>query len=220
MPAIGVEADAELERAAVADVGGDVVRLGDLLAVVPHLEVARAVALPADLELDAVPDAGGDGGEVLEAARDLAAGRADVAVLDARRELVALEPHHGGRHVRLGAPEVGEVGDELRQVVALRRRELPVLLQPEREPVEPRVPLLVHVVLDRLRVVPPRPAGVVHLRHLERRAALVHHVRHLLHRALVLVRVRVPPGHGARVAEDLRRLCDGGGAQGAEKMHG
>lgn len=217
MPGVGVEADAELEGTSVADVGRDIKGLGDLLAVVPHLEVAGAVAAPADLELDAVPLAGRDGLEVAEGADLLLARRADLAVLDPRRELVAVDPDQRRRHVRLLAPEVREVRDELRQVVALRRRELPVLLQSEGEPVEPRVPLLVHVVLDRLRVVPSRPARVVDLRHLERRAALVHDVGDLLHRALVLARVGVPAGHGARVVEDLRRLHRGSGAEGAEE---
>lgn len=217
MPAVGVEADAELEGPAVADVGGDVVRLADLLAVEPQLEVARAVALPADLELDAVPRAGRDRRYVAEGARLLLARRADVAVLDARRELVAVEPDERGGHIRLLAAEVREVGDELGDVVA-PRRELPVVLEPERETVEPRVALLVHVVLDRLRVVAPRVPGGVDLCHLKRRGALVDDVGDLLHRALVLARVRLPARHRARVAEGLRRLHGRrGGAQGAEK---
>lgn len=93
MPAVGVEADAELERPAVADVGWNIVRLGDLDAVVPQLEVARAVALPVHLQLDAVPHARRHRRQVLEAARDLLARRAHLAVLDPRRELVALDPH-------------------------------------------------------------------------------------------------------------------------------
>lgn len=94
--------------------------------------------------------------------------------------------------VRLLASEVREIGDKLREVVARRRRELPVLLQPEGEPVEPRVAFLVHIVLDRLRVVPPRPGRIVDLCHLERRATFVDHVCDFLHRALVLVGIGIP----------------------------
>lgn len=163
-----------------------------------------------------MPVARRDRGEVGKRLDLLRARRAHLTVLDARVQLVPLDPDHRARHVRLLAAQVGEVGDELRDVVALRRRELPVLLQPEGEPVEARVTLLVHVVLDGLGVVSTGPVGVVYLCHLEGVPIFVCNVCDGLDRSLILVCERVPPVRDAPVAEDLRRL-GGGGAQGAER---
>lgn len=90
VPGVGVEADAELEGAGVADGGGEVVLLEDLGAVEPELVEAGAVAAPARLHHDPVPRPRRHRRDLVEVLRLLRGGRAHVPVLDARAELVAL----------------------------------------------------------------------------------------------------------------------------------
>lgn len=87
MPPIRIQANAELEIAAVVDGRVEVILLQHLGAVEPELVEARAVRFPAGLDLDLVPGARGDGGQVGEGLDVL---RADGALLHARVELV---PH-------------------------------------------------------------------------------------------------------------------------------
>lgn len=209
VPAVGVQADTELEGPSIGDSGSQVVVLGDLLPIVPHLVEAGRVAAPARLDDDLMPHSGCHGLEAPEIGGLLVLRGAHVPVLDARADLVALDEDHGGGHRVLAAVQVREVGDELGQVVRLRV-ELPVLLQPEREAVEPRVALLVRVVVEHLRVEAPAPVRVPSLRHLEGRCALVRDVRDVLDGALVLRVDLVPAALLAGVGEGLGGQGSGG----------
>src|SRR5215217_7745691 len=139
VPAIGIQPDTELEVAVVRYRRVQVVLLQHLRPVEPQLEEARPVRGPLRLNHNLVPLPRCHRGQIAERHRLLIA---DGALLHPREELVARNPHHGRRHVVVTA-RVGEVRDELRDVVRLRL-ELPVRLQPEREAVEARVPSAVH----------------------------------------------------------------------------
>lgn len=91
MPPVCIQAHAELEVPAIINRGIDVVAFQNLVAVVPQFVVSRPVGLPAGLDLDLVPDAGGHGGQVGEGGDVLVAYG---SVLDPRVELIAEDPYH------------------------------------------------------------------------------------------------------------------------------
>ena len=202
MPPIRIQAHAELKIPIILNRCIDVILLQDLGAVEPQFVVSGPVRLPAGLDLDLVPDPRGDGGKVREGLDVLSA---DGALLDAGVELVAKEPHHARRH-EVVAARVGEVGDELRDVVGLGRGELPIVLQAEGKAVEARVAALVDVVLDHFGMIAAAIAGVVDLGHFESGRAFVNDIGHLLHGSRVLCIDGVPAAEGSGVAELLCSL--------------
>jgi len=179
MPAISIKPNTELESPSIINSSRNVTLIENLLPIKPKLILTRPIRLPRSLNLNLMPSPSTNSRQVRERLRLL---RTDTTLLDARVELVADEPDHAGRHVIVAAG-VAEVGDELRDVVRLGWRELPVVLQSEGEAVEATVAAFVNVVLDDFRVVPAAVTGIVDLGHLQRCWALVYHVRHLLHSA-------------------------------------
>lgn len=175
MPAVGIEADTELEDTVVIESGGNVVLLVHLGAVEPDLEVAGAIRCPLHLEDDLVPLAWGDGAEV-GASDDVAAavGLVVVAVDVASVQLAVLGPDHGGGHPVIAATASARaVGDKLGKVVGLARS-LPRVGEAEREAVEELIATLIALVVVDLGVVAVVVRGAkVSLGHLEGGGALV-----------------------------------------------
>lgn len=124
MPSIRIQPNPELERAVVIHRRRDIMLIQHLDPIKPHLIESRAIRLPTRLDNHLVPHARGNRGKVT---KRLGLLRADAPLLDARVELVSDQPHHARGHVVVAA-RVGEIRDELRDVVRLRWGELPVLL--------------------------------------------------------------------------------------------
>lgn len=99
--------------------------------------------------------------------RFLRGGWAYITDFDAGLESVAVDPYHAGWHVVFFAGQVGKIGDELCEVVALGGRELPLFREAEHEAVEAHVTFLIGVVLVHFGVVAARVGGVVGLGHLD-----------------------------------------------------
>lgn len=193
VPAVGVEADAELELVVTTNSGGHVGLVEDLLAIEPELDPARVVVGPVSLDNDLVPLAGLELADVVEG-RDVAVAvvAAVDAVDDARVEVVAIDPDHGAGHPVVAAVVAARaVRDELRQVVALAG-EIPRVRQTDHEAVRARVAALVTVVVVYLRVVAVVVVWVKRLSDLDGRVALVDNIGDLVHGALVLLADVVP----------------------------
>jgi len=65
MPSISIQPHSELKRPAIRHRRSNIKLLQDFGAIIPKLEKARIVALPVCLNFDFVPDAWGDGHEVV-----------------------------------------------------------------------------------------------------------------------------------------------------------
>lgn len=226
VPAVGIQADVELEDAVVVDGGGDVVLLVDLGAVEPDLEVAGAVRLPVDLEDDLVPHSRANRRKVGPGDDAAAAvGLAVVAVDITAVQLVALDPDHGGRHpVVVVTASTGAVGNELGEVVQLRALKVPRVGQTEHEAVEERVAARVAAVVDDLGVVAAGVARGEGLGHLDGSGALVDNVGDLRDSSLVLEALAVPAIELARVVKGLGGLSrwqesQDGGEEGLDSNH-
>lgn len=226
MPAVGIEADAELEEAVVVESGGDVVLLVHLDVVEPDLEVAGAVGCPLDLEDDLVPLARVDGAQV-GAGDDVAAavGLAVVAVDVASVQLAVLGPDHGGGHPVIAATaSAGAVGNELGKVVGLAGS-LPRVGEAEREAVEELIATLVALVVVDLGVVAVVVRGAqVGLGHLEGRGALVDDVGNFRDGALSFVANKVEAVEVTVVVKGAGgagrwQKSHGGGEKGPESNH-
>ncbi|RDW89969.1 uncharacterized protein DSM5745_01744 [Aspergillus mulundensis] len=204
MPRIRIQTSAELKRPIVRNRRGDIINLEDLRPIQPNLKVPRVSRLPIHLQDNLMPLARAHGAQVGKGPRGLVA---DCPRLHARVQLVPLQPDHGGRHPVLAAA-IGEVGDELREVVGLGG-ELPVLLQAEGEAVEACVAAFVDVVLHDFGVVSAAVAAVIGLDGFDGGGTLVDDVGDLFDLAVVFLVDGVPARGGAGVAEDLA----GGGSK-------
>lgn len=226
MPAVGIEADTELEEAVVVESGGDVVLLVHLDVVEPDLEVAGAIRCPLDLEDDLVPLAWVDGAQV-GASDDVAAavGLAVVAVDVASVQLAVLGPDHGGGHPVVAATASARaVGNELRKVVRLTGS-LPRVGEAEHEAVEELIATLVALVVVDLGVVAVVVRGTkVVLGHLEGGCALVDDIGNFRDGALSFLANEIKAVEVTIVVKGAGgagrwQKSQGGGEKGLESNH-
>jgi len=226
-PAIRIQADAELEIAILRNGGRLAELFHDFDAIIPHLEVAVIVILPARLHDNLVPHARCDGnprGLVrLRLLRgSLWAKRAELAT---RPQLVPIQPDHGAGHPDVACP--WEIGDELGNIEGLIRSELPGFREAEPESVETRLAFArVPAVGVDFSVVEARVGWVVGMRHFESSIAFFNDVGHLRDGAAT-ARVNVaggPARGGSMVAEELGgvdggRKCREGRKDKVREMH-
>lgn len=205
IPRIGIQPHAELINLIVIDRRRDIEPFKNLLAIEPDLVEARILTLPTSLDHHAVPDTSLDRGKVVKLLNVSATIRLAVVPTDnSRRELVALNPEHGGGHPVIAATaSTRSLSNELRKIESLTSK-LPALTQTERKAVEALVTALVAIVNVDFGVVASGVGSVVGLGHLEGGGLGVGGVGHLLDDAVVFFADVIPAIQVAVVVEEAR----------------